>query len=135
MTLLPKLIVLVLVGLSSAMDLRSRRIRRWLTVCGLLSGLAYSGLHGWSALEASAAGAAVGAALFGLLAVRQAAGLGDALLSAAIGAWTGWPAALAILLWSALAGLVLAVIALVRHTRRIPYAPALAAGAIKVLFF
>ncbi|MGH2352027.1 MAG: prepilin peptidase, partial [Chloroflexota bacterium] len=57
----------------------------------------------------------------------------DALLLAAVGAWLGWRVAVATLWWGALAGAVLAIVALDRGRRSFPYVPAIAAGAVLAL--
>lgn len=83
----PTLVVLVVATFT---DLRSRRIPNWLVLPFLLAGLVVSGwLHGWKGIETSLAGMAVGALLFGVLAVLGGMGMGDVKLCAAIGAWIG----------------------------------------------
>lgn len=83
----PTLVVLVVATFT---DLRSRRIPNWLVLPFLLAGIIVSGwIHGWKGVEHSLAGLAVGALLFGILAVMGGMGMGDVKLCAAIGAWIG----------------------------------------------
>lgn len=83
----PTLVVLVVATFT---DLRSRRIPNWLVLPFLVAGLVVSGwMHGWKGIEHSLAGIALGAVLFGILAVMGGMGMGDVKLCAAIGAWIG----------------------------------------------
>ncbi len=71
-------------------DFRSRRIPNWLTVPGLLVGLAVNtALGGWNGLRTSVLGAAVGLALLLPFVLLRSRGGGDWRLAGALGAFTG----------------------------------------------
>ncbi len=82
--------LLILLGAAAVLDVRTRRIPNWLTVTGLLTGLALAlGAGGWpwglSALGGAGAALATGFLLFAL----GVLGAGDAKLLAAVGAHFG----------------------------------------------
>ena len=127
---------LVVVGIFSVAtftDIRSRRVPRWLTFGGMLLGVAVAALGGWNVLLSSLVGLAVGGALLLPFVVKGGVGAADALLLAAGGAWLGWQPILHVALWGALAGGVLALFALARGRRSLPYAPAFLVGALLAL--
>ncbi len=71
-------------------DLRSRRIPNWLTVPGLLIGVAGSiALSGWGGLKSSLLGAGLGLALLLPFVALRSLGAGDWKLAGALGAFTG----------------------------------------------
>jgi prepilin peptidase CpaA len=71
-------------------DLRSRRIPNWLTVPGLLIGVAANTvLGGWTGLKTSLVGAAVGLALLLPFVLLRSLGAGDWKLAGALGAFVG----------------------------------------------
>jgi prepilin peptidase CpaA len=71
-------------------DFRSRRIPNWLTVPGLLVGLAMNTALGrWDGLKTSLLGAAVGLALLLPFVLLRSLGAGDWKLAGALGAFTG----------------------------------------------
>ncbi|HEY4046096.1 MAG TPA: A24 family peptidase [Acidobacteriaceae bacterium] len=81
---------LVVLGIATFTDLRSRRIPNWLVFPFLIAGVSVSvWVHGWHGLEQSLAGIALGAVLFGVLCWMGGMGMGDVKLCAAIGAWIG----------------------------------------------
>jgi prepilin peptidase CpaA len=99
-------------------DLRSRRIPNWLTVPGLLIGVAANTvLSGWSGLKTSLLGALVGLALLLPFVLLRSLGAGDWKLAGALGAFTGPAALVDLLLGSVLVAGVMAV-ALVIYKRR-----------------
>ncbi len=164
---LPPVIVLptvIVLGVATFTDLRSRRIPNWLVLPFLVCGIAVSSwLHGWHGAARSLEGSALGLLLFGLLFWMGGMGAGDVKLCAAIGSWIG-PAQLVIAL--VLTGLVGGAMALIwavcggflkelfQHTgdlvfrrkdngeavlsnpmrRKMPYAPAIAIGTL-ISFF
>jgi prepilin peptidase CpaA len=71
-------------------DFRSRRIPNWLTVPGLLVGLAMNTALGrWDGLKTSLLGAGVGLALLLPFVLLRSLGAGDWKLAGALGAFTG----------------------------------------------
>jgi prepilin peptidase CpaA len=71
-------------------DLRSRRIPNWLTVPGLLIGVAAStALGGWTGFKTSLLGAAIGLALLLPFVLLRSLGAGDWKLAGALGAFAG----------------------------------------------
>jgi len=109
----------VLVSLvAAATDLRSRRVPNWLTVPGLLIGVAANTwLSGWSGLKASLLGAVVGLALLLPFVLLRSLGAGDWKLAGALGAFTGPSILVDLLLGSVLVAGVMAM-ALVIYKRR-----------------
>lgn len=102
--------MLVLVGIATATDLRSRRIPNWLVLPFLAAGLAVSGWrHGWTGLGHSVEGLLLGGVLFGILSWMGGMGMGDVKLCAAIGAWI-WPGQLIVAL--VLTGIIGGIMAL-----------------------
>jgi len=101
---------LIVVAVATVSDLRSRRIPNWLVLPFLVAGFVVSGLqHGLHGLAHSAAGLAVGSALFGLLCLMGGMGMGDVKLCAAIGAWVGPSQMLVALVMTGIAGGIIAV--------------------------
>jgi len=81
--------VLVL-GVATFTDLRSRRIPNWLVLPFLGAGIAVSSLlHGWHGAGQSLAGMGLGLLIYGVLFWMGGMGAGDVKLCAAIGAWIG----------------------------------------------
>ena len=104
--------LLAVVLVAGVYDVRYRRIPNWLTVSGVLLGLALNTFlyQGWPGLRFSLVGLAVGFGVyFGLYAVR-AMGAGDAKLMAAVGAMGGWQDWFGIFLITALIGGVMSLI-------------------------
>ncbi len=104
--------------MAAATDLRSRRIPNWLTVPGLLIGVAANtALGGWSGLKASLLGATVGLTLLLPFVLLRSLGAGDWKLAGALGAFTGPSLLIDLLLGSVLVAGVMAM-ALVIYKRR-----------------
>ena len=104
--------------MAAATDLRSRRVPNWLTVPGLLIGVAANTwLSGWSGLKASLLGAVVGLALLLPFVLLRSLGAGDWKLAGALGAFTGPSILVDLLLGSVLVAGVMAM-ALVIYKRR-----------------
>lgn len=97
-------------------DLRRRRIPNWLTFGAALGGVGFSAFGGgpWGAALAVAGWAAGAALLFPWFALGGM-GAGDVKLVAAIGAWLGPAAVLWVVLFTAVAGGVLAVVVSLAH--------------------
>jgi len=103
---------------AAATDLGSRRVPNWLTVPGLLIGIAANTwLSGWSGLKASLLGAVVGLALLLPFVLLRSLGAGDWKLAGALGAFTGPSILVDLLLGSVLVAGVMAM-ALVIYKRR-----------------
>ena len=95
---------LIVLGVATFTDLRSRRIPNWLVLPFLLAGIVVSGwLQGWHGIEQSLAGAGLATLIYGILFLKFGMGAGDVKLCAAIGAWIGPIQLLYALLFTALA--------------------------------
>lgn len=92
-------------------DVRERRIPNWLTYPMFFCGLVVQALvNGWRGLLFSIAGGAFFGGLFLLFYLVRAMGAGDVKLAAALGTVVGLPASVTVLLSTALAGGVLAIL-------------------------
>lgn len=99
--------VLLAVVLGAAVyDVRYRRIPNWLTVGGVLIGLALNAFlyQGWPGQRHSLLGLAVGFGVYFLLYALRAMGAGDVKLMAAVGATVGWQDWFGIFLITAIIG-------------------------------
>jgi prepilin peptidase CpaA len=109
----------VLAVVAAWTDLRSRRIPNWLTVSGLLIGLAVSSAFGgWHGLKSSLLGAGLGLLLLLPFVLLRSLGAGDWKLAGALGAFTGWRLLADLLLGSVLVAGVMALV-LVMYKRRL----------------
>lgn len=125
---LPAVVVMVVFGIATVTDLRARRVPLWLTMSAIAGALVVALLEG--AAPASLVGLGVGVVVLLPFVLLGGIGGGDALLLGVVGAWLGWHYVLLTVWWGALAGGVLALIALARKQRTFPYVPALALGAL-----
>lgn len=119
---------LVPLAAAALVDLRSREVPDWIPVSLLVwSVLATTAgwARGWTPLLL---GLTCGIALAFLLFRFASFGGGDVKLLAALGAACGWPDFALLLYYSAIAGGLLALVALLRGHRDLAYAPALALG-------
>jgi prepilin peptidase CpaA len=123
-------VVAVVMAISTVTDLRERRVPLWLTASTIAGGLLTAGTMGGEALRESAIGLVVGLLLLAPFVALGGIGMGDALLLGVVGTWLGWCFVLMTAWWGALAGGVLALVALLRKQRTFPYVPALAIGAM-----
>lgn len=119
---------------ATIVDLRRREIPDVIPVALLGWGVGTVALgyadHGWLSMAAGfVVTGAAGMVLFAL----GAFGGGDVKLLATLGAAIAWPAALSLLHYSAIAGGILAVGALVSGKKEFPYAPAIALGLLMCL--
>jgi len=81
---------LIVLGVATFTDLRSRRIPNWLVLPFMAAGCVVSAwLYGWHGAGQSLLGLGLGALLFGGLSLMGGMGMGDVKLCAAIGAWIG----------------------------------------------
>jgi prepilin peptidase CpaA len=80
----------IVLGVATFTDLRTRRIPNWLVLPFMALGLAVSAwFHGWHGLGQSFLGIGLALLLFGFLFFIGGMGAGDVKLAAAIGAWIG----------------------------------------------
>jgi prepilin peptidase CpaA len=100
-------------------DWRRRRIPNWLTVPGMLAGVAANiAVQGWhSGLRASLLGAGLGLLLLLPFVLLRSLGAGDWKLAGALGAFLGWEALLNVLAGSIFLAGIMAVV-LVIYKRR-----------------
>lgn len=159
MELVPALVLTVVLLTAVNTDLRFRRIPNWLTFSTAVAGLGIAWmLSGWSGLVVSLQGAGVGLALMLLPFMLGWTGAGDVKLMVAIGAMGGPSFVFQVCLYAAIVGGLMAVVVLLRrHKLRaaftylflfwrlpgdyrsslaagsIPYAPAIAVGALFAL--
>jgi prepilin peptidase CpaA len=99
-------------------DVRARRIPNWLSYGSLAIALALRGILGsWHGLEQALGGMLVGGGIFFVLFLVGGMGAGDVKLMAAVGAWAGLKQSGSLLLATALAGGVLAVVYMVFYRR------------------
>src|SRR5437773_2425923 len=96
---------------AAALDLKTRRIPNVLTVGAALVGLmAHAYVDGWSGAATSVLGCIVGVAAFFPFFALGGLGAGDIKLLGAIGAWLGPVASIWVVLFSGIAGGVLAIL-------------------------
>lgn len=154
----------IVVGVATFTDLRSRRIPNWLVLPFFVLGIGISGwFHGWHGICQGLEGAGLGLLIYGILFWMGGMGAGDVKLCAAIGAWIGPYQMILALVMTGLAGglMALAMAAwggflkdLFQHTgdlvfgakerseavlsnplrHKMPYAPAIAIGTL-ISFF
>jgi len=109
----------LLSGIASVTDLRSRRIPNWLTVPGLLVGVALNSFFGgWGGFKTSLLGAGLGLAVLLPFVLVRSLGAGDWKLAGALGAFTGWRLLVDLLIGSIFLAGIMAVI-LVIYKRRV----------------
>jgi prepilin peptidase CpaA len=144
-----QLCIAMLIGVVASLeDLTRRAISNWIPAAALAAGLMWlTFFHGWRGALSSIAGAAVGFVLFFVVYWLGGRGGGDVKLMAGLGAVVGVERVVAAALWTSVLGamLALAVIGIGAFRRRfarwaasgepkaIPYAPAIALGALLAL--
>lgn len=108
---LPILVIYAASGLATLTDLRRFRVSNALTLPLLLTGLIYHALiEGWPGLGQSLAGAGFGLAALMLPYAAGGMGAGDVKFLSAVGAWLGLPMTYHVLIASAIAGGLYALI-------------------------
>jgi prepilin peptidase CpaA len=139
--------VLILVGLATFTDLRSRRIPNWLTLPFLIAGIVAGGLrHGLPGAVRSFEGAGLAMLLLAAPCFLRGIAWGDLKLCVAVGAWIGPGRLILALVMMGVAGGTMALAALavcgLRHEAqarltlddakafKLPYAPAIAFGTL-----
>ncbi len=107
----PILVVFLATSLAAVSDIRRFKVANALTISLLVSGLAYhAATTGWPGLARSTAGAAFGFFVLILPYTLGGMGGGDVKLLTGIGAWLGLPLTYEVLIASALAGGVYALL-------------------------
>ena len=108
----------VLAAVAGYIDWRSRRIPNWLTVTGLVTGIAANAIAGgWPGLKTSLLGAGLGLLVLLPFVLVRSLGAGDWKLAGALGAFVG-PAVLADLLMGSIFVAGIMALALVIYKRR-----------------
>ena len=136
MDVLILIVPVVFLMIATWCDLWTREIPDWISVALILIGIAAAGfgwasIRCWMVLSGLLLGFLIGLALFHFAKF----GGGDAKLIAGIGAILGPVGLLISLFWMAVAGGVLALIAMIRGRRDYAYGPAIAAGYIAYLVY
>lgn len=117
--LIPLLPMLALLIFAAAQDLRTRRIRNWLTLCLVLTGIAHSVMSPHEILSSVAPSISLGDSILGTLAgfglplmlfVIGALGGGDVKLLAGVGAWLGATAVFEVFLAAAVVGMLIVLV-------------------------
>ena len=121
-TLPPQKVVMVLLVVlltAATFDVLYRRIPNWLTVSGVLLGVAMNALIGTpeAGLAFSLVGLAVAFGIYAALYAIRAMGAGDVKLMAAVGALVGWERWFGIFFITAIIGGVMALILVVSRGR------------------
>jgi len=122
MTLPPPGVAVILVTLvliAAVYDVRFRRIPNWLTVSGVVVGLALNTFlfPVWPGLKIALVGFAVAFGVYFILYALHAMGAGDAKLMAGVGALVGWQDWFGIFILTAILGGMIALIALLFRKR------------------
>jgi len=118
-----EVILLTLVVGAAIYDVRYRRIPNWLTVSGVLAGiamntfLAWPSPQRWSGCVFALKGLGLGFVLYLFLYALRAMGAGDVKLMAAVGAMVGWEDWFGIFLITAVVGGVMGVILSIARKR------------------
>jgi prepilin peptidase CpaA len=111
LTLLPMFALLIF---AAAQDLRTRRIRNWLTLCLVVTGIGHSLISSHSppsvTLGDSLLGTLAGFGLPLILFVMGALGGGDVKLLAGVGAWLGLSGVIEVFLAAAVVGMVIVLV-------------------------
>jgi len=105
---------LLFAAVAGVMDWRSRRIPNWLTVSGLIFGIAINALmRGWPGAKASVLGACLGLGLLLPFVLIRSLGAGDWKLVGALGAFVGPQNLIALLFFAIVAAGCMAVILII----------------------
>lgn len=113
-------VLLALVLGAAVYDVRYRRIPNWLTVAGVLVGVALNGFLDQGRpglLVSSLLGLAIAFGVYFVLYTLRAMGAGDVKLMAAVGAMVGWPDWFGIFVITAIIGGVMALILVIARGR------------------
>ncbi|MBI5526278.1 MAG: prepilin peptidase [Deltaproteobacteria bacterium] len=100
----------IVCAVATVADLRTRRIPNWLTFPAIVLGFALNlAAAGWPGLFASAASFALCGGCFLVLFMLGGMGAGDVKMMAAVGALASWPLSVYALMYTAVAGGVIAI--------------------------
>jgi prepilin peptidase CpaA len=109
---------LLCAGFASVLDVRERRIPNWLTGPAILAGLAlHSFASGWSGLADSALAGLIAGGIFLIFFLAGGMGAGDVKLMTAVGCITGLSPLHLVLIATAIAGGMFAIVVSVAHGR------------------
>src|SRR6266436_6844496 len=109
---------LLLTCLAAVWDLRSRKIPNWITVPGVVAGIAlHAFLDGWHGALFALAGMGLALALLLPLVYLRALGAGDWKLMGAVGAFLGWRLFLFVFVGSIFASGLMAIVQMYRVGR------------------
>lgn len=112
------LLVIGLALLAGWTDWRSRKIPNWLTVSGMLAGIAVNSYaHGWHGTKSSLEGASLALVALLPIVLLRGLGAGDWKLMGAVGAFLGPAAFLVVLTVSLLVAGVMAIVQMIRARR------------------
>jgi prepilin peptidase CpaA len=112
-------LAVILAMIAGYTDWRSRRIPNWLTVPGLLLGIAVNAMAGgWAGVKASLLGAGLGLLVLLPFVFVRSLGAGDWKLAGALGAFVCWPAIADLLMGSIFVAGIMAL-GLVIYKRRL----------------
>jgi prepilin peptidase CpaA len=115
-----ELALLAVVLAAAVYDVRYRRIPNWLTVAGVVIGIALNGFLNQAVpglLKASLIGLGAAFGIYFVLYALRAMGAGDVKLMAAVGAIVGWPNWFGIFIITAILGGIMALIVVVARKR------------------
>ena len=116
-----QIIWLLVIGLALAAgwtDWRSRKIPNWLTVTGLVAGVALNSYaYGWEGAKSSLEGAGLALVLLLPVVILRGLGAGDWKLMGAVGAFLGPESFLVVLIVSVLVAGVMAIVQMIRARR------------------
>lgn len=117
-------------------DLKKREIPDGVAIRLVVTGLVSTGLS-WHAVSFTDAllGIVIGFVAVLPFSLRDGIGGGDLKLVSGLGAWLGPFGTVQLLFWTALAGMLAAVISALRGKKDFPYAPAILAGLLIVIVF
>ena len=113
-----QILIALLAVVAGIYDIRYRRIPNWLVLPAIPLGFALGAfLDPWQGLWNSLLGYGLAVLIYLPMYALRGMGAGDVKLAAALGALAGWQGWLWILLFSAVVGLILALVLMVAHRR------------------
>jgi prepilin peptidase CpaA len=112
-----EIVLLVMLVIAAIYDVRYRRIPNWLTVSGLVLGLAINAILPETGIVFSLVGFLLAFVIYAILFSLRAMGAGDVKLMAAVGALVGFHRWLGIFFVTALVGGIMAMILIIARRR------------------